>query len=252
MYENNETEEIVIIGKYSTQRDILELLLQNKTEDITSKNSPNIVWGTDRYSHLGNGLGATDPITPEALMLPEVADSISSLISDSSCECSIPQRYTTLPEEVNIKTGRRFVRSIFICDHCGTGNAFVSDSSLPIDQRTGVLNLKLQAATLITNTIPYWLKMAQMAVKACYGYENRGDMLLLARLAVMQAYLDAFSNCYKKDINSKSVTGVAKVIATNLMQPGTRNPEECLTRNWRKLIREEQPITVAQLRGLVK
>lgn len=59
-------------------------------------------------------------------------------------------------------------------------------------QRIGILDRKLRVVAENVDSVEDWLIAAQAALRATYGYEWQGDNLMLARLNMVNTYLDYF------------------------------------------------------------
>lgn len=102
----------------------------------------------------------------------------------------------------------------------------VSGTPIPVQKRVGMLDRKLQVVSENEHTPAKWLRRAQDAIKATYGFEWQGDSLLLAREAALLSVLDyfyaKFPNEPGKEINrqkfSQMINRCAHFIACNLWQ----------------------------------
>lgn len=92
--------------------------------------------------------------------------------------------------------------------------------------RVGFLDNKLQEVGRCTKSKRDWLKYAEVALKASYGYEWQGDNLLIARENILQTMDDFYKDFCKNKLKLKSNQGLtdeqlehfAKIISWNIWQ----------------------------------
>lgn len=93
-------------------------------------------------------------------------------------------------------------------------------------KRAGFLDNKLQEVGKYTKNKNDWLKYAEVALKASYGYEWQGDNLLIARENILQTMDDFYKDFCKNKLKLKSKQGLtddqleyfAKIISWNIWQ----------------------------------
>ncbi len=75
---------------------------------------------------------------------------------------------------------------------------------IPPARRVGFLDRKLQVVSKHTKNEADWLRYAEMALKATYGYEWQGDNLLIARENVLLTVEDFYRDFCEKKLKLKS------------------------------------------------
>lgn len=101
-----------------------------------------------------------------------------------------------------------------------------TDKTIPVSKRVGFLDRKLQIVNKYTKTKEEWLKYAEIALKATYGYEWQGDNLLIARENILLTLNDFYKDFCTKKLKLKSAKGLkdnqlehfAEIISWNLFQ----------------------------------
>lgn len=89
---------------------------------------------------------------------------------------------------------------------------------IPIEKRIGLLDRKLRVISENVETTARWLKAAQSAYKNIYAFEWQGDSLLLAREAMLYAFIDNFSEKFKHQPKLESIQFIAYIISWNIWQ----------------------------------
>lgn len=106
--------------------------------------------------------------------------------------------------------------------------------TIPINERVGILDRKLQH--IHTDDEMEWCRLAELALKSVYGYEWQEDSLFIARMNVLLAVVEFFSNQFGK--MPKDVERWAEIVSYNLIRmdgvtmclPETKTP--ALVMNW--------------------
>ena len=128
------------------------------------------------------------------------------------------------PEGDKEKTWQKYVSSNVIEVTCGEGPYLVSrydtvtGEPIPVKRRIGLLDRKLRIVSENTETTGDWLKQAQKAFMATYGFEWQGDNLLLAREAMFFSFIDYFKDKFDKLPSEASMEYIAYIISWNLWQ----------------------------------
>ncbi len=129
------------------------------------------------------------------------------------------------PSPKSKRSWKNYVRDVRLEITCGEAPYLVSryDSvtGLPekdLKRRVGLLDRKLRVVSENTQKSGEWLKWAQEAVKATYGFEWQGDNLLLAREAVFFTVIDYYREKFKKEPIRRSLKYFAYIISWNLWQ----------------------------------
>lgn len=89
---------------------------------------------------------------------------------------------------------------------------------IPIKERVGILDRKLRVINENVNTPTEWLKAAQIAFKSTYAYELQGDSLLLAREAMLYAFIENYTLQFGSSPSLKSIQNIAHIISWNVWQ----------------------------------
>lgn len=168
------------------------------------------------------------------------------------------------------KTWKDYVDSRRLEITCGEAPYIVSryDTTtgeiIPVDQRIGILDRKMRIVNENTETSEEWLKWSTRAFQSVYGYEYQGDNLLIARINVLNSYVDYYEARFGCIPDAKNLRSMAHIIAWNFWQmdglKGTvpyekkfigyqqmslfsneneefvTEPIECIIRNWRSNI----------------
>lgn len=102
----------------------------------------------------------------------------------------------------------------FICSRYDT----VSGEPLPVPARIGFLDRKLRVVSERTKTRKDWGKWALRALKATYGYEYQGDNLILARINVLETFVEHCAERWGEQPSDGEIAQAAKVVSWNLWQ----------------------------------
>lgn len=102
----------------------------------------------------------------------------------------------------------------FICSRYDT----VSGAPLPVESRTGFLDRKLRIASENTKTYKTWIKWALEALKSTYGYEYQGDNLVIARINVLETFVDHTKHKWNTGPALEEIKEAAHIISWNLWQ----------------------------------
>lgn len=89
---------------------------------------------------------------------------------------------------------------------------------VPPMRRIGMLDRKLRVVNENTDNEQDWLKWAERAVEASYGYEYQGDNLLIARINVLLTFREYYMERWNKEPDMKVMTHLAHIIAWNIWQ----------------------------------
>lgn len=102
----------------------------------------------------------------------------------------------------------------FICSRYDT----VTGELLPCGARVGFLDRKLRVVGENVGTQAAWHRWALEAVKASFGYEYQGDNLLIARINVVESYVEHFSARWGASPDERDVARAAEAVSWNLWQ----------------------------------
>lgn len=89
---------------------------------------------------------------------------------------------------------------------------------IQIENRIGLLDRKLRVINENTESTGRWLDAAQIAYKNIYAFEWQGDSLLLAREALLFAFIENYVAKFGKEPLIKSIQFIAYIISWNVWQ----------------------------------
>jgi len=127
----------------------------------------------------------------------------------------------TFPEG---KTWKHYVRDTRMEMTCGEAPYITSryDTTtgefIPIEKRIGLLDRKLRVISENVDKSGEWLKAAQTAYKNTYAFEWQGDSLLLAREAMLYAFIENYEQKFGKQPLLESIQYIAYIISWNVWQ----------------------------------
>lgn len=94
----------------------------------------------------------------------------------------------------------------------------VAGDIIPIEKRIGIIDRKLRAVNENAENYADWLKWAQRAFEATYGFEYQGDNLLIARINLLLTFAEYYEDKMKKSPNIVELKQIAEIIAQNIWQ----------------------------------
>ncbi|MBP3855100.1 MAG: Eco57I restriction-modification methylase domain-containing protein [Ruminiclostridium sp.] len=212
---------------------LLTRLLADKT---TGKN---IMWATDAYAEHGTKYERNEQIMPE-------------LITGSNTGI-IKTRARKVFEQQTERTRRRaeVFTPLWICKNmtehyytecasgqdtdklinsrqleitCGEAPFLVSrydtttGEPIPIAERIGLLDRKLQLAGKIAEDEADWLNLARRAVESTYGYEFQGDNLLIARVNLIETFSEYMQDCWHREPTPAKMRPIINIVTWNVWQ----------------------------------
>lgn len=130
----------------------------------------------------------------------------------------------TFPAGTPKKTWQAYVDERRLEITCGEAPYLVSrydtvtGETIKLQDRIGLLDRKLRIVGENTDTEADWLKWAERAVQATYGFEFQGDSLLLARENILFTYSDYLEESLKRQPSIQELIKIAKIIAWNILQ----------------------------------
>lgn len=212
--------------------DLMNILLKDRT---TRKN---IIWATNSYEKLGDGYKRENQIK-----INLITNGVSQLVKPRSEKAIEEQKERTrgkaevftptwivqkqndlIENEYKNLPLDEYVDKKWLEITCGEApymcNRYdmVTGEIIPINERVGFVDRKLQRISKEIDNLDDWLKYAYRAYEASYGYEFHGDSLLLARENLLQTFIDYYINKYGKNIKFDYVYEVAKIISYNVFQ----------------------------------
>ena len=122
------------------------------------------------------------------------------------------------------RTWKDYVDSRRIEITCGEAPYIVSrydttsGESIEIKNRIGILDRKLRVVSENTADETEWLKWATRAYQSVYGYEYQGDNLLIARINLLETFVDYMEDRWDRKPTIPELRRVANVISWNFWQ----------------------------------
>lgn len=102
----------------------------------------------------------------------------------------------------------------FLCSRYDASNG----APIPVGARMGILDRKLRVVDEHTRNREAWVKWALAALKATYGYEYQGDNLLLARINVLETFVEHHRERWGCDPVGSEIDQAAWIVSWNLWQ----------------------------------
>ncbi|MCD8205044.1 MAG: Eco57I restriction-modification methylase domain-containing protein [Clostridia bacterium] len=90
--------------------------------------------------------------------------------------------------------------------------------TIPMSERTGVLDRKLAVVGKFINDRSCWMKWALRALTSTYGYEFQGDNLLIARLNLLMTFSEYYEEKFKRKLLHKDLEKATEIISWNVWQ----------------------------------
>ena len=202
---------------------ILDILLIDRSL-TTSRKTHNIRWATDSYVDQYHGdKRHRNPYSPTAeirreliageqnlLIQPRAAKSREEQVKRTKDKAEVFTPLNVVKQmnddvEQNLPlppnhTWRDYLAAKWLEITCGEG-PFIASRYNPVansrviikpKRRVGFLDRKLIVVNKHCDNIDDWLRWAEVALKACYGYEFQGDSLLIARENVLMTINDFY------------------------------------------------------------
>jgi hypothetical protein len=89
---------------------------------------------------------------------------------------------------------------------------------ISLKERIGFLDRKFRVINENTMNQREWLVWAKRAVESIYGYEYQGDSLLIARINVLETYIDYYKDSFGEEPEIKTLCEISRIISWNLWQ----------------------------------
>ncbi len=99
----------------------------------------------------------------------------------------------------------------FVCSRYDT----VTGDELPVSDRVGFLDRKLRVVTEKTKTRKEWVRRALDALRATYGFEYQGDNLLIARINVLETFLEHLRDRWGSEPEQDELEQAAWIVSWN-------------------------------------
>lgn len=212
---------------------LLDKLLTDKT---TGKR---VMWGTDAYSALGYRYSRSEEITPE------LVTGFNSSVIKTRARKELEQQSNRTRQHGEVSTPLWVCRKM--CDYadeiwasksrwqkyvdarvmeitCGEAPFLASrydvetGEAIPVSDRVGLLDRKLQVVNENTQTEEDWLKWVFRAFHATYGYEFQGDNLLIARVNLLMTFEEYLLDRWKRKPTLSEYKRLITVILWNIWQ----------------------------------
>lgn len=236
MKEGIYTQPIDIREDYLLKKDnLLAILLQDKTS------SKNIIWATDSYEQNGDRFAALAQITidlvtgkygnliqPRAIKSKEEQLSRTRDKAEVFTPLSIVKRMNDVcdTEPITPENWQDYVGLLKLEITCGEAPFIVSrydpvsdkQELVPIAERVGFLDKKLNIISQYCNSQEEWLKWATIAFQSSYGYEWQGDSLLIARENLLYTFIDYYQAQFHESPSIELQKEIAEIIVWNIFQ----------------------------------
>ena len=135
--------------------------------------------------------------------------------------------WETTKEKIVFSKGKTW--QDYVCDTrleitCGEAPYLVSrydtttGKSIKTENRIGLLDRKIRVINENVHESGSWLKAAQDAYKSTYAFEWQGDNLLLAREAMLIAFIENYKLKFNKEPLLRSIKFIAYIISWNVWQ----------------------------------
>lgn len=231
---------------------VLDILLIDRTRHKPSR-PHNIIWATDSYLKHGKEYAPTKQIRRE-----QVTGVNGKLIQPRAAKSKEEQKYRT-KDKAEVFTPLKIVKRMNMAIDWASKNwpvseetwvDYISERRLEITcgeapfiagrynptahtgvvitpkNRVGFFDRKLQVVSEFTKTKKEWLKYAEVALKASYGYEWQGDNVLIARENVLLTIDDFYKDFCQNKLKLKSRQGLtdeqleyfAEIVSWNIWQ----------------------------------
>mgnify|MGYP003299460470 CR=1 FL=1 len=89
---------------------------------------------------------------------------------------------------------------------------------IPLEKRVGILDRKLQQTEKAAKGDEDWIEKAEAALKSVYGYEFQGDSLFIARVNVLDAFLENFEARFHRLCDRDLLLKEANIVSWNFWQ----------------------------------
>ena len=125
---------------------------------------------------------------------------------------------------VNKKDWQKYVDSKRLEITCGEAPYLVSryDTTtakiIPIHSRIGILDRKLRIVNENTDNEKDWLKWVYRAFQSVYCYEFQGDNLFIARINMLNTFVDYMHDRWNREPDEKELKKITNIIVWNLWQ----------------------------------
>lgn len=211
-------------------------LLQILLKDRTTKR--NIVWASPSYEGLGKPFCADQPIKMNLIVGPydfiiqprvEKDKRNQDIRTRKRAEVFTPpwlvdKQVKIVESEIGNLDFERYIRLRWLELACGeapymvTRYDSISGTVIPIPERVGFVDRKLQSICESIDSEKDFIKWAKKAYQSSYGYELQGDSLLLARENLLLSFYEYYQYKFDKEPELKVAKDIAKIISYNVVQ----------------------------------
>jgi len=213
-----------------------ESLLKTLLKDKTTQR--NIVWASPSYEGMGKAFCSDQPIRRnllvgkhQSIIQPRVAKHArkQEQRTRSSGEVFTPpwlvdKQVSAVLEEWKDIPLKEWVALRWLELACGeapyivTRYDSVTGDRIPVMNRVGYLDRKLQRISQEVTTEKEFIKLAKIAYESTYGYELQGDSLLLARENLLLSFCEHYEQKFGMLPTIKTVKAIANIIVYNVFQ----------------------------------
>lgn len=142
------------------------------------------------------------------------------------------------------KTWMDYVLSMRLEMTCGEAPYLVSrydtttGEMIPVSERIGMLDRKLRVVNENADTYYDWLTWTLKAYQSTYGYEYQGDNLLIARINMLETFVDNMVARWNAEPCAHELMMIAHIISWNIWQMDGLSHTvpmigtDCVIRNW--------------------
>lgn len=212
--------------------ELFKILLKDQT---TGKN---IIWATTNKELSGSTFGDKERLIKKPIELAEaqfIKPRIEKLVDEQKertkghAEVFTPTWIVKKMVDVSDAEFQglsltKYVEKMWLEITCGEAPYIVSrydavtGKSIPVMERVGFLDKKMQRITREIDEQKKWLTFAKKAYKATYGYEFQGDSLLIARENLLYSFIDYYVYKFNEEPGEKQLKEFAKIISFNIFQ----------------------------------
>lgn len=89
---------------------------------------------------------------------------------------------------------------------------------IPIANRIGLLDRKLRVVSENTDSEEEWFEWVRKAYQSIYGYEYQGDSLLIARVNLLQTFIEVLEDKWNRDPKDEELKETISIIVWNCWQ----------------------------------
>ena len=223
------------------QDDIIRLhsagLLSRLLADKTT--GRNIMWATDAYAEHGAKFERNEQIMPELIIGTNtgIIKTRARKAFEQQTERTRRRAEVFTPLWVcrkmtdyyyndctDISEPRRYIDSRQLEITCGESPFLVSrydtttGEPIPIAERIGLLDRKLQLVGKTAENEGSWLKLAKRAYESTYGYEFQGDNLLIARVNLIETFAEYMQDRWNREPTTAEMRPIINIITWNVWQ----------------------------------